>query len=50
MLTEASFMTTGPHVFEAEPAMIMPGIACAEFEDCDSGSPFLTLMMSSSPG
>jgi hypothetical protein len=26
MLTEASFMTTAPHAFEAEPVMIMPGI------------------------
>ena len=50
MLTEASFITTAPQVFEAEPVMIIPGIACAELEDVDAGNPFLKLMISWSPG
>jgi hypothetical protein len=50
MLTEASFITTAPQLFEGEPVTIIPGMACAESEDWDAGRPFLKSTISRSPG
>jgi len=50
MLTEAAFMTTAPQVLEGDAVMIIPGIACTDFDNSEAGSPLLNRMISWSPG